>query len=322
MLLNCSRIFVISVFLSFMACAASAQSWPQSTVRLVVPFAPGGNLDLAARILAPRIAKLLGEPVIVENRPGAGGLIAGEHVARAKPDGYTVFVGAHGPLLFSPIVFQRPAYHWDKDFIAIGSVSFTGLVLQVRPSLDVKTLPDFINLARSRDLLMANAGVGSSNHLVSELLQKLTGLRWTTVNYKGNAPAINALLGGEVDFSFEQVSVAASNIRAGKLHPLAVTSRNRDPQLPDVPTFIEQGFKDFEAVTWIGLFTPAGTPQEANGRIGQALRTVLQDPEVVQQFLTMGSEARAMGAEEFKAFLQREYDKWVPVIQGANITIR
>ncbi|MGE0315327.1 MAG: Bug family tripartite tricarboxylate transporter substrate binding protein [Lautropia sp.] len=314
---------IINALIAFSLLAGAgpllAQAWPQKPIRMIVPYAPGGNLDISVRLIAPRMKELLGQAIVVENKPGAGGMIAGELVAHADPDGYTIFVGANGPLLFSPIILNRAAYDWRKDFATIGPISFTGLVLQTRQGLGPKTLAEFLELAGRKDLLMANAGAGSTNHLVSELVQMSMDKRWTTVNYKGNAPALAALLSGEVDFSFEQVSAAAPNIKAGKLVPLAVTSRTRNPLLPDVPTFGEAGVKDFEAVTWIGLFAPAGTPPEIVGRINEALRQTLADEALAARFAAMGSEARSMPTQAFAAFVAGEYEKWIPVIRRAGL---
>src|SRR5690606_4080791 len=192
---------------------------------------------------------------IVENKPGAGGLIAGETVARAKPDGYTLFMAANGPLLFSPIIFNRPAYQWDKDFDPISSVSMTPMVLQVKPSLPVNSFQELVDYAKQhpKELNMASPGAGTSNHLISERLQEMTDAAWTTIHYKGNAPATTDLLGGQVDFNFDQVSVALPYLKQAKLRALAVTSEQRVPSLPDVPTLEEAGLEGMTAYTFTGL---------------------------------------------------------------------
>ena len=302
-------------------CAAHAfgQEWPQRPVRLVVPFAAGGNIDIAARIVSGRLQDLLGQPFVIDNRPGAGGLIASDFVAKAEPDGYTIFVGANGPLLFMPVITGRTSFDWKQSFETVGALSFTPLVLQVRPTLGVATVKEFIDLAKRRSLNMGSGGSGSTNHLSSELLQTLAGARWTTVHYKGNAPAMTALLGGEVDFSLEQVSIALPMIREGKLRPIAVTSRNRFSMLPDVPTFDEAGFGGFEAVTWTGFFAPAGTPKAAVERLSAALRQVVEEPAIVKRFADLGSQTRAMQSAAFQEYVGRENVKWTAVIRQANI---
>ena len=303
------------------AAPAAAQQWPDKPVRLIVPYPPGGNVDTAARLVAPGLTQAFGQPFIIENKAGAGGMIAGEYVAKAAPDGYTFFFTANGPLLFSPLIFGRSPYQWDKSFVAISSVSFTPIVLQVYPSVPAKTLAELIALAKKEPgkLTMASPGAGTTNHLASELLQTITGASWTTVHYKGNAPATTDLLAGRVDFNFDQVSVSLPFIKQGKVRALAVTSARRVPSLPDVPTFEQAGVKGMEAATFTGILAPTGTPKEILARVSAALAKGLQDKGIIEKFDAMGAEARAMTPEEFQAHLRREYDKWAPVIKRANI---
>ena len=300
---------------------AAAQNWPDKPVRLVVPYPPGGNVDTAARIVAPGLQQILGQPFIVENKAGAGGMIAGEAVAKSAPDGYTFFFTANGPLLFSPLIFKRTPYQWDKDFVPVSSVSFTSLVLQVHPSLPVKTVKDLIDLAKKEPgkLMMASPGAGTTNHLVSELLQTLSGASWTTVHYKGNSPATTDLIAGQVQFNFDQISVATPFIKQGKVRALAVTSEKRVAALPDVPTFAEAGYPAMEAATFTGVVAPAGTPKEVITRMHAALAKVLLDKNVIQRFDGIGAEARSTSPEAFGAYLKKEYDKWAPVIIKAKI---
>ncbi|MBB6307201.1 Bug family tripartite tricarboxylate transporter substrate binding protein [Xanthobacter tagetidis] len=321
MLRHLIRACAVATLAVAVAAPAVAQSWPDKTVRLVVPYPPGGNVDGAARIIAAKLQDAFGKPFVVENKPGAGGMIAGETVARAAPDGYTLFVAANGPLLFSPIIFGRTPYVWSKDFETISSISFTPMVLQVYPSVPAKTVADFIALAKTSDpkLIMASPGAGTTNHLASELLQKLAGAKWTTVHYKGNAPATTDVLAGRVQFNFDQVSVALPYVKDGKTRALAVTSATRVPQLPDVPTFQEAGFADFEATTFTGLFAPAKTPAAVVNALADALAKILAEPEVVERFATMGSEARAMKPEAFHAYVAKLDARWTQVIKDANI---
>ncbi len=304
-----------------LALPALAQEWPQKPVKLVVPYPPGGNVDGAARIVATELAKSLGQPVLVENKAGAGGLLAGEMVAKSEPDGYTLFVAANGPLLYSPTIFNRPLYHWQKSFVPISSISLTPLVLQAHPSLAVKTVPDLIALAKAKPdtLTMASPGAGTTNHLMSEMLQKVTGAKWITVHYKGNAPATQDLLGGQVNFNFDQVSVAQPFIKDGRTRALAVIAPQRVKWLPDVPTLEEQGIKGVEGQTFTGLLAPAGTPAPVIAKLSAALRAALEDTAVIGKFYAAGAETRWMSPQDFAAYLQKEESTWMPVIKAANI---
>ena len=308
--------------LALMAATTLAHAWPDKPVKIVVPYPPGGNVDVAARLISPGLQAAFGQPFIVENKPGAGGMIAGEQVARSAPDGYTLFMAANGPLLFSPLIFKRQAYKWDQDFEPISSVSYTPLVLQVRPGLPVKDLGELLALARKEPgkLNMASPGAGTTNHLVSELLQSLTGARWTTAQYKGNAPATTDLLGGQVDFNFDQISVSLPYIKEGRTRGLAVTTARRVPSLPDIPTFAEAGVPGMEAATFTGLLAPKGTPPEVLARLSQALEKILSQPEIIQRFQELGADAQASSSADFTRYLAAEDARWTPIIERAGIT--
>ncbi|MEN3291037.1 MAG: hypothetical protein V7642_290 [Burkholderiales bacterium] len=302
--------------------AAHAQKWPDKPVTIVVPYPPGGNVDTAARIVAQGLQQTIGGTFIVENKAGAGGMIGVGSVAKAAPDGYTLLVSSNGPLLYSPVIFGRATYKWDKDFLPISSISFTPMLLQVHPSIPAKTVNEFLAMAKKApgELLFASPGAGTSNHLVAELMHSLTGAEWTTVHYKGNAPAITDLLAGHVNFSFDQVSVALPHIKQGKLRPIAVTSDKRVESLPDVPTFEEAGLKGMEASTFTGMLAPAGTPKAIVGQLNRALAKILQDKQVIHKFDGLGADARASTPEAFTKFLKQEDAKWTPIIKRANIT--
>lgn len=313
--------FVIAALLT---APATAQQWPDKAVHLIVPYPPGGNVDTAARILGNKLQEELGQPFIVENKAGAGGLVAGEYFKRAQPDGYTLFIGANGPVLYAPIIAKRDAYNWRRDFIPITTISMTPLVLEVNPSVPAKTLKEFLALARSEPgkLTMASPGVGTSNHLLSELMQSTLGLKWLTAHYRGNAPATNDLIGGQVQFAFDQISVALPFITSGKVRALAVTSLKRTTWLPDVPTFSELGYTDFDAQTFTGVLAPAGTPDAVVDRIHDAVAKVIKDPGIVAKFNNVGAVATAMSKDEFKKYLEREDGKWIPIIKRIDIKTR
>ncbi len=300
---------------------AQAANWPSKPVHLVVPYPPGGTVDLAARIVADGLEKEFGQPFVVENRPGAGGMIAASYVVKSDADGYTLFVAPNGPVLFSPMLFRKDNYYWKDDFAPIGSISFVPLVLQANPELGMGSAEQLFKYAQEHpgELAMASPGAGTQNHLISEMMQRLLKTEWLTVHYKGNAPATTDLLGGRVDFNFDQLTVAKQYVTSGKLTALAVTSPERLDALPDVPTLKELGYEDAVSETFTGLFAPAGTPDKIVNELNQALEKILADPAVVEKFETAGADARAMSVPDFQSFLQKEYDRWGTLIRGANI---
>jgi tripartite-type tricarboxylate transporter receptor subunit TctC len=299
----------------------AAGTYPERNVRLIVPYPPGGNVDTAARIVAEKLQERLGQPFIVDNKAGAGGMIAGEAFAKSDHDGYTLFVGANGPVLFAPLINQREAYSWKRDFMPITAISMTPLLLEVHPKTPAKTAKEFFDLVRSEPgkLTMASPGAGTTNHLLSELVQAELGLKWVTVQYRGNAPATNDLIGGQVQFAFDQVSVGLPFIKNGNVRALAVTSPHRLASLPNVPTFAELGYKDLDAQTFTGLFAPTGTPPEIINKLHDEMVAVLKDPSVVDKFDKLGAESVPMTPAEFTAYLEHEDAKWTPVVRKANI---
>jgi len=301
--------------------AATAQAWPAKPVRIVVPYPPGGNVDTTARIVATALQRDLGQTVIVENKPGAGGLIAGDLVAKAEPDGYTLFMAANGPLLYAPTIFNRPLYQWNRSFAPVGMVSLTPLLIHVHPSLPARTVPELIALAKARPdgLTMASPGAGTTNHLLSEMLQRRAGVRWLTVHYRGNAPALTDLLGGQVQFSVDQVSVAQGAVKDGRTRALGVIAPRRVPWLPDVPTLAEQGVEGVDGQTFTGLLAPAGTPPAVVERLSAALKVALADKEVMQRIDHAGAEPRWTSSLAFAEYLAKEESIWLPIIKAAGI---
>lgn len=301
--------------------AATAQEWPTRSIKVIVPYPAGGNVDSAARIVADKLQERLGQPFIIENKSGAGGMIAGEALAKSPSDGYTLFVGANGPVLFAPEINKRDAYYWKRDFLPISSISMTPLVLEVHPSVKATTFAELLELAKREPgkLTMASPGPGTTNHLLSELMQPKLDVRWVTAHYRGNAPATNDLLGGQVQFAFDQVSVSLQYIKSGMLRALAVTSPHRLKSLPDVPTFAELGYKDFDAQTFTGLFAPAGTPAPVVEKLHGALVEILKDPVVADKFDKLGAEAVPMTPADFRTYLEREDAKWLPIVRKINI---
>lgn len=318
------RLLAIFAALAWTIAPAAAQQWPERTIKIVVPYPAGGNVDGAARILADQLQSALGQPMVVENKAGAGGLVGSESVAKAEPDGYTLLLGANGPILFAPEMTGRRAYEWRKDFVPITMVSLTPIVLQVHPSVPAKSVSEFIDLAKKQPgkLTMASPGPGTTNHLLSEMIQSKLGLSWVTVQYRGNAPATNDLIAGHVNFNFDQVSVALPYIKDGRTRALGVTGRQRSAWLPDVPTFAEQGYPEIEGATFTGLMAPAKTPQAVVARLNAELRKILSDPQVKAKYQAIGADTAPMSVEEFTRYLEREEATWLPVIRQAGIKVQ
>lgn len=313
------RLFLAAAAALTLASPALAQAWPTKPVKLVVPYPPGGNVDVAARILAEKLQQDLGQPVIVENKSGAGGLIGSEAVAKADPDGYTMLLGANGPILFAPELVGRPAYDWRKDFIPVTAVTLTPLVLQVNPSVPAKTIKEFFVLAAKTPQTMASPGAGTTNHLLSELMQAKLSMKWTTVQYRGNAPATNDVVGGHVHFNLDQISVALPFVTSGKTRALAITGTARFAGLPDVPTFAEAGYPDFDGQTFTGLMLPAKTPDAIVEKLHAATIKALAEPTTKTKILALGSQAAPMSRAEFTAYLDKEDRTWLPLIRKLGI---
>jgi tripartite-type tricarboxylate transporter receptor subunit TctC len=303
---------------------ASAHEYPDRAIKLVVPYTAGGNSDVAARILAERLQASLGQPVVVENKAGAGGLIGAEFVVKSEPDGYTLLLSGNGPILFAPEMATRRAYEWRRDFVAITMLSITPMVLQVGPKAPAKSVREFLDAvgASPGKLNMASPGVGTLNHLLSELIQHKYKLSWTTVQYRGNAQATNDLIAGHVDFNFDQLSVALPFIKDGKTRALGVSGDRRHPDMPDVPTFAEAGFPEIAGSTFTGLMAPAKTPPEIVGRLNTEVVKILTDPDVKAKFKVLGAEATPMSSAAFTQFLETEDATWIPVIRKANIKMQ
>jgi tripartite-type tricarboxylate transporter receptor subunit TctC len=302
---------------------ALAQNYPTKSVRLIVPFAPGGNVDVTARGIAPGLSEVLGQSVIVENRAGAGGVIGADLVAKAAPDGYTLLLGTNSTFSIAPAVYPKVPYNPVTDFAPISLVASTPIVLVVRSSSPAKTIKDLIALAKANPgrLMMASGGTGSSNHLVGELFQSLTDVKFTHIPYKGAAPAAVDLLGGRVDLLFDQLSTAAPRIKSGEFRALVVTSKTRAALLPDVPTMAESTLPDFELLNVAGLLAPAGTPAEIIDKLNAAIHKVLNQPAVKERFAAVGVDTGGSTPGEFGAFIKQDFAQWTKVVKDANIKV-
>jgi tripartite-type tricarboxylate transporter receptor subunit TctC len=317
------RWFLATILLGTCAVPAAAQKFPTKRITLVVPYAPGGNVDVSARILQSAIGDSLGQPVIVENRPGAAGLIAGDYVARSDPDGHTLFVGSNGPLILGPLTLPNPAYQWQPAFAPVSSLAVGANVLLVRSSLPVNSVQEMIDYAKRYPdkFTVATDTSASINHFLSELLKFKAGVTWVEVHYRGNAPAITDLIAGHVDAGFAQLAESIQHVRSGKLRVLAVLGRTRVAALPDVPTIAEAGFSDVEGVVFNGVLAPKRTPDDVVNMLAATVRRALESKAVIDQFAALGAETRPSTPEEFTRFLEQETKKWTQVIRDTNIKV-
>jgi tripartite-type tricarboxylate transporter receptor subunit TctC len=303
--------------------ALHAQPYPNKPIKLIVPFPPGGNVDLSARIIAPELSKELGQPVVVDNKAGAGGTLGLDAVAKSAPDGYTLGIASPVNHLAAPSLYPKLPYDSIKDFTPVGLIASVPMVLVVGPSSQVKSVQELLALARARNgaMTMASAGSGSGNHIVGELLQDATGVKFVHVPYKGSAPANNDLAGGHVDLHIDQLSSVLPLIQGGKLKPLAVTTAKRSPLLPDVPTLAESGVAKFDASTTLGLVLPGRAAPELAARLNQALETVLKKPPVREQFARLGAEVRESTPAEYAEFIRNEIARTAKIVRDAKITL-
>jgi len=315
---------LLSFVVAFCALAfpAWAQAWPTKPIRLIAPFAPGGGVDIAARLVGAKLQDILGQPVLVENKPGGGAMIGAEIVAKAPPDGYTLLLTSNS-LVNSPTLFGRAPFDWRQDFAFITTILEQPMVLEVNLETPAKSVADLVALAK-RDgskLSFGTSGAGSINHLAGEWLAQITGAKWEMVHYKGAAPANADLMGGQIQIQFDQIGAALPVLRSGKVRPLAVTYLQRSRLLPDVPTMAEAGFPGFEAVTLFGLIAPARTPPDVIAILSKAMEKVLTDPAIVARFAEMGGDAKFSTPDGLRDALARQAATWTPVIQKANIKL-
>jgi tripartite-type tricarboxylate transporter receptor subunit TctC len=292
-------------------------------IRLIVPFPPGGNVDLSARILAPELARELGQPIVVDNKAGAGGTLGLDAVAKAAPDGSTLGIASPVNHLAAPALYPKLPYDSVQDFTPVGLVASVPMVLVVGPSSSVKSVQDLLALARNRPgtMTMASAGSGSGNHIVGELFQEATYTRFVHVPYKGSAPANTDLAGGHVDLHFDQLSSVLPLVQGGKLRPLAVTTAKRSALLPDVPTLAEAGVAGFDASTTLGLVLPGHAAPELASRMNAALQRVLQLPAVKEAFARLGADVRGSTPAEYAQFIRTEIARTAKIVKDAKITL-
>lgn len=297
--------------------------FPIKTVRLVVPFPPGGGSDAVARVLASKLGVLWGHTVVVENRGGAGGNIGSAAVARAPADGYTLILGNTATHAINASLYKNLTFDLRKDFRPIAYVGAGTHVLAVNPQVQAKTVSELVALAKTKGnaLNYASFGNGSTSHLAGEMMNRTAGIAWTHVPYRGTGPAVVDLLGGQVDAMFIPVAAAISHLKTGQLRGLAVTSNERSAFLPGLPTMIEEGFDGFDVNLWYGVFAPTGIPDNVVKTLYESIQTVLHDTELVHTLASQGMEAKRLGAGEFEAMVLTETEKWAEVVLTAGVTV-
>ena len=302
---------------------AVAQEFPNRAVRIVVPWPPGGNVDITARTIQPALSEALGQQVIVDNRPGAGGTIGTAAVVKSPADGYTLLLGSSGTVTSGPAVYKNLAYDPLKDLVPVGSIQYAAMVLSAAPKTPVSNFQEYLAYARAKpgQVSIASAGSGSSNHLALELMMHQAKVKLVHIPYKGSGPAINDLLGSQVESMMDQMTASIEHIRNGRIKPLGVTSRMRSPLLPNVPTLDEQGLAGYEAGTFTGIFAPAGTPPAVVEKLHAALRKVLANETVRTRYRSIGGEVMDMGQAEFAAYVRADFEKWRQIARDGNIVL-
>ncbi len=300
--------------------SAAASAWPVKPPRLIVSFAPGGANDILGRALASQLGETLGQQVVVENRAGAGGAVGTEFVARAAADGYTLLLGTASAFAIIPHL-SRPNYDAQRDFAPIGPFATLNYVILAHPSVPAKTVKDLIALARRTPgrLNFASSGSGSAPHLAVELFSAQAGITLTHIPYKGGAPALTALMGGEVDLMFDTFITTLPHVKSGRVKPIAVTSARRSATFPDLPTVAESGLPGFEAGNWFALFAPAGTPQPVVDRLTRALAAASAAPAFRERLSAQGAEPMSGTPEELAALIRRESARFARLIRDAGI---
>lgn len=309
-----------SLLLFWVSCAV-AQPYPSKPIRFIVSFPPGGSADLISRAIAPRMSERLGQPVVVENRAGAGGMIGVDAVAKSAPDGTTIGLAAAGALTTNIHIYPSMPFHPEKDLAPISMLAMIPFFLVAHPSQPA-TLKEVIAQARSGNLAYGHGGQGSTMHLAGELLNMMAQIKLQAVPYKGSGPVSADVLGGQVPLGVVDVPSAIANVKTGKMRALAVTSKQRISAAPEVPTFQEAGLRGYEAVGWFGAVAPANTPKDIINRLNTEIRSALAAPDVKERALTAGAEPHATSPEEFAAYIREETKKWGEVVRAAGIKLQ
>jgi tripartite-type tricarboxylate transporter receptor subunit TctC len=315
------RLMLASPALLVAAPLRAQDPFPSRPVRIVVAFTAGGTTDIIARLVGQQLSERWGQPVVIDNRPGAGGNIGTDHVAKSPPDGYTLLVGSVGPLAVNVSLYRNMPYDPRRDFSAITLIAGVPNVLIVRPDFPARDVAGLVAEAKRRpgQLSYASTGSGTSSHLSGVMLDRMAGIETVHVPYRG-AVALNDMLAGRVDFMFATIPSVIGQIRAGQFRPMAVSSTERSRSLPEVPTMVELGFLDFDASSWFGMVAPARTPPAIVNRIAEDVHAILRDPRIERQMIEQGADPVGRGPEHFAAHISREVARWGEIVRAANAT--
>ena len=317
------RSLAVAALAVFCATPAAAQApYPDHTIKLLVPIPPGGAPDVAARLIGQYLSESLGQPVVIENRTGANGNIAGEAAAKAAPDGYTLLLAADSGIVINPHVYSKMPFDTLKDLVPISSVASNQFILSINPKVPAKTLPEFIDYARKADppLAFASGGVGSQQHFAMELLMNRAGIKMLSVTYRGGTPAMAAVIAGETQVLFAGAA-SAGQFQAGMLRALAVSGKERSKRFPELPT-IGEFYPGYDVDIWLGLFAPAGTPEPIVAKLRQTVQSLLARPEVAEKLNVSGSlEPLILSPQDFSALIRKDYEKFGRLVKEFNIKI-
>ena len=303
--------------------APASAAYPDKPIKMVVPYPPGGPTDLVSRGAAAAMAEVIGQPIVVDNKSGASGMIGADQVARSDPDGYTFLANASLHVI-NPHIYKKMAYDSFKDFVPITQLAAVPLVLVVPKDSPIKSVADLVKEAKSSEagLNFGSAGTASAQHLSGESFKDLAGIRMQHVPYKGSAPALTDLVGRQLDLMFDSMPSAMPFIKSGQLRAIAVTTAKRVSTLPDVPTVAESGYPEFDISTWYGLWAPKGTPDAVVDKLAETAKQALQNPKVKAQYATMGAEPVGSSPEEFAEYVRSEGKKWAALVKQANVPLQ
>ena len=313
------RLWLFLIFISLfvgLTGLTMAQTYPDRAVKIVVPYPPGGATDITARLVAAKLSEQLGQPFLIENKPGGGGNPGAEYVARSAPDGYTLLVATTAHAI-NPSLFSKLNYQLLKDFLPVSQLTSGPLVIVANPALAANSLPELIALAKSKSggLNYASSGNGQSTHLSAELFNAMAGVKMVHIPYKGSAPALTDVMGGQADLMFDTMLTAMPHVKGGRLKALAVTSAQRSIAAPELPTVAESGLPGYEAIAWNGILAPSGTPKAVVARLNAEIKKVLELPEVRQRIEAQGFSPSWNTPDVFSGFMKTEVDKWFKVVK-------